>query len=52
MNHLMTPDHPLWDNYIEYLAGPLGIRTRVEFDKLTSDCNHTMQFPLSRYLLD
>jgi hypothetical protein len=48
----MTTDHPLWDNFIEYLSGSLGSNTRLEFGKLTWDCDHSMRFPLSHYLLE
>ena len=48
----MNPPHPSWDNFSEYLAGPPGIRTRLEFDKLIWKCEHAMQFSLAHYLLD
>ena len=51
MNPLMTPEHPLWDDFIEHLAGPEGINTRVENDKLIFDFGHSYRLPLSRNIL-
>ncbi len=51
MNPLMTPEHPLGDNFIDSLAGSSGINTRLAVDRLDWDGSHSMQFSLTRHLL-
>src|ERR1044071_6135243 len=51
MNNLMTPNHPVWDDFIECLGGPAGINTKLEGDKLTWDCGHSYRLPLTRDVL-
>jgi hypothetical protein len=50
-DHLMTPDHPLWDEFMKRISGEEGINTRLQGNLLKWSCDHSERMVFTRYVL-